>query len=224
VCAEEGRSLAGAHVRGTLTRSSRGAAATTTRNRVECVYVRVVRRLLSWEDRRLTLWLELTLGAVAAVIVGLIDFVPWGLVGPYIARLLTFVAFGPHMYFVGKHYAKIAAEEEALADEFDAAEAAGKEALLEQEREQMLNEAVEQVRKTLQERSKFSEVERQRAEYYAGVETKFTMPRLRVVPTEKIIVVPHPERSCAVPAAEPPPARTKPPAERHRSEGGLNLL
>lgn len=66
--------------------------------------VRMVRRIINWRDRRLTLWLYLSLWALAVLLFALIEFMPWGLFGPWILRLAGFSVTGPHMFFVGRYF------------------------------------------------------------------------------------------------------------------------
>lgn len=67
-------------------------------------FVRAARRAVSWEDRRLTLWLYLTLLASSVLLATVFSLVPWAIVLTVAARVGAFAITGPQMYFVGNHF------------------------------------------------------------------------------------------------------------------------
>ena len=191
------------------------------------VYVRIARRVASWEDRRLTLWLYLALVALAVALWLMVHFVPWSLVLPVVLRALGFAATGPHMLYVGRRFAQRAEEEQTLADEFEHADRKGKAAILARHRESLLAAAADGVKKELTARAKLSPLEQQRAKWYsdAPIKLQFHQPP---VAAQKYTIVPDASCSSAIPGLllpselhEPPEASSEPASSsllRHRAQ------
>ena len=88
------------------------------------VYVRIVQRIGSWDDRVLTFQICIGLGLFSACLIlfgELLMLIPWMVVFEWIFRLLGVAVFGPHMIWVGRHLRKQWREEEAKAKVFASA-------------------------------------------------------------------------------------------------------
>ena len=110
------------------------------------VRVRTLKRLLTWQDRFLTLvvcFVLLTASAALALIGRLLSLLPWGLIVEWSIRLLGLALLGPHMYWVGKHYEGRQAEANAREAEFRAASAEQRAAILSSHRARILAELTE---------------------------------------------------------------------------------
>ena len=98
--------------------------------------LRSLRRLMNWHDRILTFWLCCML-FMATIILAII---PWASVIVVSFRLLGILLFGPHMYFVGRHYQQQVAEDERAEKEFQDLDEDGKVALLRKHRTRLAQE------------------------------------------------------------------------------------
>merc|ERR1711965_174726 len=69
------------------------------------IHIRVLRRLVSWDDRMLTFQLCIALAALSLVALALgvvLMYVPWARVFEWTFRLVGALLFGPHMIWVGR--------------------------------------------------------------------------------------------------------------------------
>ena len=170
-------------------------------------HVRVVRRILSWEDPRITLLVLLGLLLItllAGTVLWLVDVEAAEVVG-WVLRLVALAATGPHMFLVGLYLEKKAKEKEVAEMEFATSDETGRAAILMKHREAMLEKAVDKVTKGLGPRLK-SRAERDAAAFIlndAHIKTSWSDS---LVPGDKYIVQPEsgsarPLGSYAPPAA-----------------------
>ena len=160
--------------------------------------LRVFRRVLTWQDRRLTLWLYISLLGTSLLLFSICALVPWTLFGAWPMRIACLALTGPHMSIVGRRAEKKAAEEETRATEYDAADKHGKALLLLRHRHELLTTARDKASAQLDARAKRSGAERERAALYA--DTKITLQMApRLVSREKRSARPDESRSMATP-------------------------
>jgi len=81
------------------------------------IYVRFAYSVYQWEDPVLTGWLFGALLLLAAVLVVVVDVMPWLL----LLRLAGVLIFGPHMFFIGRVRRRKAYQEWALETRYQAA-------------------------------------------------------------------------------------------------------
>ena len=96
--------------------------------------LRVVQRVLTWQDRIVTTWVALAL--IFATLVCAI--VPWGAVLHMGLRVLGLALFGPHMYWVGKYIARTTDDAARQEREYRRADEAGKKAILDEHRARLV--------------------------------------------------------------------------------------
>lgn len=167
--------------------------------------VRIVRRVLSWEDVRLTLVVDLALFAVAIACGLVLQLLPWGLIMPWLMRVVGLALTGPHMLYVGRWLENKAAENKAEQQEYEVASKARREEILGTHRDRMIRDEGLKLRKKLAVLAKRSETERARAEFYSRNRLKIQRMAPLVI-GEKSIVAPDPDRSTAT---APPPSPTE---------------
>jgi len=154
-------------------------------------HARVVRRILSWEDPRITLLLLIGLmltTILAGTVLWLVDVEAAEVVG-WALRLAALAATGPHMFLVGLHLEKKTKGKEEAEMEFAASDDTGRAVILKTHREAMLEKAVDKVTKGLVPRLK-TRAERDAAAFIlndAHVKTSWSDP---LVPGDKYVVQP----------------------------------
>ena len=92
--------------------------------------LRSTKRMLTWTDRALTLWLLLGCCALSSLLALLGLLVPWGPVLRWGARLAGALLLGPHMLFVGRWLERRAAAAAAKEEAYRSADEAGRRAML----------------------------------------------------------------------------------------------
>jgi len=126
--------------------------------------VRQVRYALLWNDRILTLWLAVALGALTLVLA----LIPWAFVLLWSSRLVGLALLGPHMVLVGRGVdrARRGAREEAR--EYRQASPARQVELLLAYEEKLMAEARVQVSRAREEQLGRSERDQMRLQYLHG--------------------------------------------------------
>ena len=162
------------------------------------VYVRKLRRLVSWEDYRLTLWVFLILIALAILSFVFIRYLPWSFFILELTRIVVFAATGPHMFLVGQHFEDIWEAEARLAAQYDTANTKGKEAILATKRDELMDAAAAHVRAVLAKRAQAPPAEAAKLDFLRDTPIKFRIDPL-LVSGERYIVGPDPSRSFATP-------------------------
>lgn len=161
------------------------------------VPMRAMRRLLNWDDRILTFWAACSL-VIATILLAII---PWAIVIYYSLRLVGILLFGPHMYFVGKHWQKQTAEEERAEKEFQELSEAGKVELLAEHRARMMAEHKQRLD---EERRDMLEDNRQLEEYLRSNRYTMAIDTMRGSSNLKYRALPDPHRSKAYPLRKSP--------------------
>ena len=159
--------------------------------------MRAMRRLLNWDDRILTFWAACSL-VIATILLAII---PWAIVIYYSLRLVGVLLFGPHMYFVGKHWQKQTAEEERAEKEFQELSEEGKVELLAEHRARMMAEHKQRLD---EERRDMLEDNRQLEEYLRSNRYTMAIDTMRGSSNLKYRALPDPHRSKAYPQRKSP--------------------
>ena len=105
--------------------------------------VRLVQRLVNWDDRFLTLALTLALlvSAIALALLGCaLALLPWGLIVEWTCRLAALAAFGPHMLAIGDRAEADARRRHEESIAFEEADAAGRARILEEHYQRLYEE------------------------------------------------------------------------------------
>ena len=157
--------------------------------------LRMVRYTLFWQDRIFTLWLYIAL----LVLTLILAILPWGMILYYCSRCIGFCILGPHMHFVGRKIDANRRQARKEVQEYKEADDAGKDAILEAYREELMKAAHQTVRKAQVKIAGKSTRELERLKFLETQKYNFVNGNTRANARIKFVAIADPSRSSAGP-------------------------